>query len=249
MRDLTGKVAVVTGASKGLGRCIAQALVDAGCHVAMLARPSAELEAAATSLSPRGRAFSCDIRAPASIRATFADIVSVYGRIDILINNAAAILLNPIETVPDAAVLAEMETNFLGPIFCIRSVVEVMKAQGGGDIINISSESVHMPMPFLSIYAATKGGLETLSRGLRGELQAHNIRVMIFRSGFMREASSAVHWDEKIKAAFYERMQSTGISNYSGSGVAPEVSAGAIVDLLRLDGQATIDFMELRSAK
>lgn len=249
MRDLTGKIAVVTGASKGLGRCIAQALADAGCHVAMLARPSVELEAAAESLAPRGRAFACDIRSPESIRETFANILSVYGRFDILINNAAAILLNPIETVPDTAVLAEIETNFLGPILCIRAVVEAMKAQGGGDIINISSESVHMPMPYLSIYAATKGGLETLSRGLRGELQTHNIRVMIFRSGFMREAASAVHWDANIKAAFYQRLQSSGIAHYSGSGVAPEVSAGAIVDLLRLDGQATIDFMELRSAK
>jgi NAD(P)-dependent dehydrogenase (short-subunit alcohol dehydrogenase family) len=215
----------------------------------MLARPSVELEVAAASLSPRGRAFACDIRSPESIRMTFADIIAVYGRVDILINNAAAILLNPIETVPDEAVLAEMETNFLGPILCIRSVVERMKAQGGGDIINISSESVHMPMPFLTIYAATKAGLETLSRGLRGELQAHNIRVMIFRSGFMREAASAVNWDEKIKAEFYSRMQSTGIANYSGSGVDPEVSAAAIVDLLRLDGQATVDFIELRSAK
>lgn len=248
MRDLTGKVAVVTGASKGLGRCISEALAEAGCQVAMLARPSATLAEAAAAL-PRGRPFACDIRSPDSIRTTFAEIISAYGRIDILINNAAAILLNPIETVPDEAVLAEIETNLLGPIHCIRAVVELMKTQGGGDIINISSESVHMPMPYLTIYAATKGGLETLSRGLRGELQAHNIRVTIFRSGFMREAASAEHWDEKIKADFYSRMQTTGIANYSGSGFDPAVSAQAIVDVLRLDGEAAVDFIELRSAK
>lgn len=248
MRDFSDKVAVVTGASKGLGLCIARALVDAGCKVAMLARPSAQLDEAQAALAPHGRAFACDLRSPADIAAAFGAIKSVYGRIDILVNSAAAVLLNPIETASDADIMAEVETNFLAPILCIREVVAMMKSQGGGDIINISSESVHMPMPFLSIYAATKGGLETLSRGLRGELQPYGIRVMILRSGFMRETSSAAGWDDEIKAAFFERMASSGIANYSGQGFDPAVSAGAIVDLLRLDRAACADLIELRSA-
>jgi NAD(P)-dependent dehydrogenase (short-subunit alcohol dehydrogenase family) len=248
MREFKDKVAVVTGASKGLGLCIARALVEAGCKVAMLARPSAALNEAAAALAPHSRAFACDLRSPPEINAAFRAIKDTFGRIDILVNSAAAVLLNPIETARDADIMAELETNFLAPILCIREVVGMMKAQGGGDIVNISSESVHMPMPFLSIYAATKGGLETLSRGLRGELQSFGIRVMVLRSGFMRETSSAAGWDDSVKAAFFDQMAKSGIANYSGHGFDPTVSAGAIVDLLRLDRAACADFIELRSA-
>jgi NADP-dependent 3-hydroxy acid dehydrogenase YdfG len=249
MQDLTGKIAVVTGASKGLGRCLAQALVAAGCQVALLARPSAALNRAADELAPNARAFACDIRSAEAIQESFAAILACYGRIDILINNAALVLLNPIDTVSDADIVAEVETNFLGTIRCVRAAVPAMKAQGSGDIVNITSESVHQPMPFVTIYAATKGGVETLSRGLRSELQRDGIRVTVFRVGSMGEVSSAELWDPEIKAAFYERLQSSGAGAYSGEAMPPAVPAAAIVDLLRLDRRATVDHIELRSSK
>jgi NAD(P)-dependent dehydrogenase (short-subunit alcohol dehydrogenase family) len=249
MQDLTGKIAVVTGASKGLGRCLAQALAEAGCQVALVARPSRALEAVEAEIGARVRAFPCDLRHPDQIQSVFAAILETYGRIDILINNAALVLLNPIDTVPDADILGEVETNFLAPIRCVRAVVPAMKLQGSGDIINITSEAVHMPMPFLTIYAATKGGLEIFSRGLRSELQGDGIRVMIFRAGSMGEVSSAELWNPDIKTAFYDRLRNTGLGHYSGEAFPPAVPAGAIVDLLRLDRRATVDHIELRSSK
>ena len=102
------------------------------------------------------------------MRRAFADVASRLGAPDILVNNAAICLLHRIEEMTDADAQREVATNLMGPLWCARAAIPHMRAAGRGDIVNISSESVRLPFPYLSLYAATKAGLETLSEGLRG---------------------------------------------------------------------------------
>ena len=247
--SLSGKVAIVTGASKGLGRSIAASLIDAGAQVALLARSRPELESLAEELGPQAAAFPCDLRSPQAICATVSAVTERFGGVDILINNAMMCLLNPIDSIPDEDARSEVETNLLAPILTIREVVPHMLARGGGDIVNVSSESVAMPFPYLSVYAATKAGLEGLSAALRVELGYKGIRVGVFRSGFMAESSSSALWSDKNKAGFYEALKATGLDHYAGEAIPVRVQADVLVSMLTLPRQANIDHMTVRAAK
>ncbi|QUT06715.1 SDR family NAD(P)-dependent oxidoreductase [Sphingobium phenoxybenzoativorans] len=249
MESLNGRIAVVTGASKGLGRSIAVKLAQAGAKVALVARSREALEALAAEIGNGARAFPCDLRSPDSIRAVFAEIAAHYGRIDTLVNNAVMCLLNPIDDVSDEDVRCEVETNFMAPIFCIRAVVPFMRAQGGGEIMNITSDSVGTPFPMLTIYAATKGALETLSLGLRTELKPDNIRVITFRSGYMEETSSQALWSEERRAQFYKVLQTTGLGHYAGEGVPSDMQADAVVAVLALPHRANVEHITVRSTQ
>jgi NAD(P)-dependent dehydrogenase (short-subunit alcohol dehydrogenase family) len=247
--NMVGKVAIVTGASKGLGRAIAASLAEAGARVALLARSQGELQVVAEELGESALPFPCDLRSGADIRACVAAIAEAFGTIDILINNAMACLLNPIHTIPEQDARCEIETNLLGPILMIREVVPHMLKRGQGDIINVSSESVAMPFPYLSVYAATKAGLEGLSAALRSELGYQGIRVGTFRSGFMAESASAALWSDENKAGFYEALRKTGLDHFSGAGVPVRVQADTLVSMLTLPRSANVDHMTVRSAR
>jgi meso-butanediol dehydrogenase / (S,S)-butanediol dehydrogenase / diacetyl reductase len=246
---LAGKIAVVTGASKGLGRALAAGLVRRGAQVALLARSRDALEALAEELGPDACPFTCDLRSADAIRATFGAIARRFGGIDILINNAMMCLLNPIHSVSDEDAQCEVETNLLAPIYTCREVVPHMLARGDGHIINVSSESVAMPYPFLSVYAATKAGLEGLTAALRVELGHQGIRVGVFRSGFMAESSSASLWTAENKAAFYEALKTTGLDRFAGQGVPAETQADALLSMLTLPAVANVDHMTVRSSR
>jgi NADP-dependent 3-hydroxy acid dehydrogenase YdfG len=247
-RSIEGKVAVVTGASKGFGRAIATALCEHGCKVALIARSRDELQALARSLGDSAQAFPCDIRSVAAIESTVASVSKHFAGVDILINNAMAAILNPIHSISEQDARCEIETNLLAPIFLIREVVPLMLARGAGHIINVSSESVAMPFPYTSTYMATKAALEGLSSALRTELGYQGIRVGVFRSGFMGETASASLWSEKNKAAFYETLKRTGLDHYAGAAIPTNVQAEALVSMLTLPPEANVDHMTVRSA-
>ena len=248
-KELSGKVAIVTGASKGLGRAVSAGLVERGAKVALLSRSRPELEAIASDLGDNAAAFPCDLRSPEAIKSTFAAIAEHFGGIDILINNAVMCLLNPITSVPDEDVRCEVETNLIAPIFTSREAVPFMLARGGGHIINVSSESVEIPFPYLATYAATKAGLEGLSSALRVELGYQGIRVGIFRSGFMGESASSALWSDENKAGFYEALQKTGLDKFAGEAIPPSTQADALISMLTLPAAANIDHMTVRSAR
>jgi NADP-dependent 3-hydroxy acid dehydrogenase YdfG len=247
-QSIAGKVAIVTGASKGFGRAIAESLVDAGAHVALLARSREELQELADRLGKRTRAFPCDLRSGEAIKTSIAAIAESFGCIDILINNAMTCLLNPIHTIPEQDARCELETNLLAPILAIREVVPHMLARGAGDIVNVSSESVAMPFPYLSVYAATKAGLEGLSMALRIELGHQGIRVGTFRSGFMGESASSAQWSEHNKVGFYDAIRKTGLDHFHGSAIPTRVQADILVAMLTLPRSANIDHITVRSA-
>jgi NAD(P)-dependent dehydrogenase (short-subunit alcohol dehydrogenase family) len=182
---LSGQVAVVTGASRGLGAAIARRLIAEGAAVMLLARSGDRLAQLAAELggAARARPIPCDVADPASVRQAFDDIGARCGRIDLLVNNAAVIGMALLEDARDEAILEMVGTNLLGPMWCARAAIPLLHAAGGGHIINISSRSVELARPYLSVYSATKGGLEAFSRTLAAELRPGAIRVSAIRVG------------------------------------------------------------------
>jgi meso-butanediol dehydrogenase / (S,S)-butanediol dehydrogenase / diacetyl reductase len=189
-----------------------------------------------------------NISDPAAVRETFAAIAARHGGVDVLVNNAALGHLQSIEQAEDELLQAEVATNLLGPIYCMREAIPLMRARGGGDIVNITSESVRSPYPFLTVYAATKSALETLSAGMRNELRGDNIRVSVFRSGRLAESGFKRGWPEDRLARYRELVQPLGFYANSGEPISPALAAQSIMALLTLPRSANVDLMELRPA-
>lgn len=244
--SLAGKVYAVTGASKGMGLRFARALDREGARVVLLARASAELTAAGEEIAG-SLPLPCDVSDPDQVSRAFAAIAERHGRLHGLINNAAICPLARIEDSTDQEIQAEIAVNLAGPLYCIRAAIPLLKAAGGGDIVNVSSESVNLPFPYLTLYAATKAGLETLSRGLRTELKPDGIRVTVFRAGHVGESSIGAGWAPERAAAFFAAIQASGHAAFAGAAVAPETMADMLVQILRLPREANLDIVEMRA--
>jgi NAD(P)-dependent dehydrogenase (short-subunit alcohol dehydrogenase family) len=246
LEDLEGRIFVVTGASRGMGLRFARALAAERAQVVLLARASEALDQAAAEM-PGSLAVPCDVGDPEAVRRAFATIGERHGRLNGLINNAAACLLHKVESSTDAEIRCEIDANLAGPLYCIREAIPLLRAAGGGDIVNVSSESVNLPFPYLTLYAATKAGLETLSRGLRSELKPDRIRVTVLRSGHVGESTLGQTWDPDRTRDFVVAIQASGHAAFAGSAVAPETMAAMLVQMLRLPKEANLDLVELRA--
>ena len=137
-----------------------------------------------------------------------------------------------------------MGINLLGPIYCSRAAIPHLREAGGGDIINLSSDSVERPFPFLSVYAATKGGLETFTLGLRTEVAEDGIRVTLLRSG-PSVTSFARDWQPETAARAFEAWQAGGYI-HAGGVVTPEVIGAGVVQVLTLPVEASVFTLDIR---
>jgi len=244
---LSGKVAVVTGASRGIGRRISQALVAEGARVALFARSLAQLELVQQELGDASLAVVCDVADPASVRDAFAATLQHFGRIDILVNNAGICQLQKVENARDEDLRRELDINLLGPILCSREVIPHLRAAGGGDIVNVSSESTRLPFPYLTVYAATKGGLETFSAGLRSELRPDRIRVTVLRAGNTDESGITKEWPEDTVKDFLKAIEKSGHAGFTGLPASPVSLALALVNVLSLPRDVNVDLIEVRA--
>ena len=184
---LKGKIALVTGASKGIGKGIARGLARESAGVAICARGTADLEAAAAEIR---RETGADVFAlPADCgKADELDrflrrAVEHFGGVDILVNNAGTNSPHTIETGPDDAWHSIIELNLMAAVRCSRFVIPVMRARGGGRIINISSVSGKIPSPPIPLYTVTKAALIMFSRMLADEVAPANILVSCVNPG------------------------------------------------------------------
>lgn len=246
MTRLAGRRAVVTGASKGLGRRIVEALLAEGATVAALARPSADLENLAGVIGERGVVVACDIRSASSVRDAIGEAAQGLGGIDILINNAAMCSIGRIEEVEDDLVVAEVETNLLGVIWCAREAIPHLRASGRGHIVSLTSEAVNQSPAFLGVYSATKAAVETLSGSLRREVRCDGTRVSILRVGRMTESSLQQAWDPDVRERFFESVRASGVDEDNGQAMEPATVALALVDLLCLPDDGRVDLMVIR---
>lgn len=248
MTALAGRVALVTGGSRGLGLHLVEGLLAQGAQVACLARPSAELAALAARGDAKLAALPCDISDSAQVNTAVAAAVARFGRLDFLLNNAAIFQPFRLEEATDAQIEQHLGINLLGPIWAIRAAIPHLRASRGV-ILSISSESVRMPFPYLTVYAATKGGLEVLSAGLRDELREDGIRVVLLRAGSISGGTGSKGWDPKVTEQFYATILRTGHAAFTGDFATPESMTQAVLAVLALPEDVNVDFLEVRAAK
>lgn len=248
MEQLTGKVAIVTGASKGMGRHFVAALIDAEVRVACLARQSPELDSLATEFGASVLVLPCDITQSTDVTTAIGHAAAHFGRIDVLVNNAAIYHPFAFEEGTDAIIRQHIDVNVLGLAWAIRAAIPHLRATQG-QIVSISSESVRMPFPMLALYAATKAALETLCEGLREELRSDGIRISILRSGSVSGGSGGAAWSEEAKQKFFQKIVQTGHAAMSGAPATPQSMAQALVSILALPRDVSVDLIELRAAQ
>lgn len=183
--EVQNKVVIITGASMGIGAATARVFAGAGAKLVLAARSADKLKAVAHSLPPQAETLivPTDMTDPAQVRALIDQAYERFGRIDILINNAGQAVVGWVATVNPDHYRQIIELNILGPLHSMQAVVPKMKEQGGGVIINISSNVSKMAIPGIGTYASTKYALNGLSLTARNELAADNIRVVLFHPG------------------------------------------------------------------
>lgn len=185
---IAGKVVVVTGASMGIGEAIAGLFAEEGARVVLLSRDAARAEAARTRVGhpERTLALSCDVRNREEIDRVVGLTLHHFQRIDVWVNNAGHGLMDSAADVDMAACRETFDTNFFGTVACMQAALPVMKHQGSGTIINISSVAGHIPLPFHSVYSATKFAMNAFGKAARLELKATGIHVMTVCPGYVR---------------------------------------------------------------
>ncbi|MDE0987605.1 MAG: SDR family oxidoreductase [Pseudomonadales bacterium] len=216
MAKLEGKTALITGASSGSGTGIARRFIEEGANVVMTARGKDRLIEAATELGERAVPLTMDVGNPESVNATFQEVSRKFGKLDILINNAAVYRPTAVEDLNDEEVQTQLNTNFLGAVHTCRAAIPLLRAAGGGDIINTSSESTGHPFPLLSIYVSTKAALEMFSRVLAMEVRKDNIRVTNLVQGTASgpgEGSSGWAWTDDERENAFKLWGEMGLLN------------------------------------
>jgi NAD(P)-dependent dehydrogenase (short-subunit alcohol dehydrogenase family) len=203
------KTIVITGAGVGLGRELARRFARDGETVILLGRTLSKVQAVADDIGGTAFAVECDVTSPDSVRAAFAAVAARHSKIDVLINNAAIYEPFMIAEASDAQILNPLLTNFAGPIFCARAAIPMMAA--GGHIINVSSESVTITFPMLSLYQSSKAGLERFSESLARELEEPGIRVTTVRAGPMYEEGKTSNWEPEAAMRFGMACREAGL--------------------------------------
>lgn len=207
---LTGQVALVTGAARGLGRAIALALADAGADVALGLREAATAEELVTEIEAMGRRalrVQMDVTRLEQLGPAVEAVVARFGRLDILVNNAGLGPSNPAEDVNEADFDVTMDVNVKGLFFASQAAARVMIAQGRGRIINLSSQAGFVALPTEAIYCASKAAVSHLTKCLAVEWGRHGITVNAVAPTFIRtEGTAAALGDPAFEADVRERI-------------------------------------------
>nr|WP_305783412.1 SDR family oxidoreductase [Actinoplanes lichenis] len=173
---------LITGCSSGFGRRAVTRFLSERWNVVATLRDPARWSG---ERSERLQLCAADVRDENSVAAAVATATERFGRLDVVVNNAGIGLFSVFETTPMAAIEEVFDTNVYGPMRVIRAALPVFTRQGGGRIVNVSSGTATVPMPFQAVYSASKGALYNLSEALTHELAARNVGVTVVEPGFV----------------------------------------------------------------
>jgi 3-oxoacyl-[acyl-carrier protein] reductase len=231
-----GKVAVVTGGSKGIGYAIAEALVRAGAGVVISARDAEEVAAASSRLNAlgKGRAAGvpCDVRRPEAVAELIRRSVAEFGGLDILVNNAGVGHFAPVADMPVERWQQMIDTNLSGAFYCSRAAIPHLRRRGGGWIINIGSLASKNPIAGGTAYNASKFGLLGMSEAMMLDVRHDNIRVSCLMPG-----SVATRFNDHVPG------------DADAWKIQPEDVAGVVLSLLEVPGRTMPSRVELRPTR
>ena len=232
MVDLTGKSAIVTGGTRGIGYAIAKALVSAGANVAITGRLESDVENATSELGKIGpgtiSGYACDVRNYDAVKS----LLGAFGGVDILINNAGIGIFSSVESMSPEDFRAVLETNVFGVFYCCHEAIPVMKQRGGGYIINISSLAGANPHPQMAAYNASKFGLNGFSEALMQEVRHDGIKVTYIMPG---SVNTEFGGDEPSDQKSWQ--------------LQPDDIAEVVIDLLAYPGRALPSRIEIRPSR
>ena len=231
MGFLDGKVAVVTGGSRGIGRAIATAFAKEGATVVVAARTSSAAGTAAREMGGKALGIGCDVRHPDQVAALFREVNEAVGGTDVLVNNAGIGIFGPAAEMSPEDWRAVIDTNLSGAFYCCREAIPQMRRRGGGDIVNISSLAGKNPFAGGAAYNASKFGLNGFSEALMMEVRYDGIRV-----AYVMPGSVATEFG-------------LGSAAKSDWALTPADVAEGVVDLLRTPRRAPFSRIEMRPSQ
>ncbi len=230
--NLKGKIAIATGGTKGIGRAIAEALIQEGLSVCIAARKQAEIDKAVSELGGNASGFVCDVRDYEQVRALIFHTVTELGGLDILVNNAGIGTFETVEDTSPEDFRAVLETNLFGVFYCCHEAIPEMRRRGGGYIINISSLAGANPHPRMAAYNASKFGLNGFSEALMQEVRHDGIKVSYIMPG---SVNTEFGGDSPGSEKSWQ--------------LTPQDIARVVVDLLHHDDRALPSRVEIRPSR
>ncbi|HSE31295.1 MAG TPA: SDR family oxidoreductase [Pyrinomonadaceae bacterium] len=234
--QLNGKVAIVTGGTKGIGRAIADSLMRAGVYTSICGRNERELHKAVSDLNQLEEASAtgtvCDVRNYDDVTALFEHTVETFGGVDILINNAGVGIFTTVENMSPEDFRSVLETNVFGVFYCCHRAIPLMRKRGGGYIINISSLAGANPHPQMAAYNASKFGLNGFSEALMQEVRHDGIKVSYIMPG---SVNTEFGGDTPDPSKSWQ--------------LQPEDIAKTVLDLLHYDDRSLSSRVEIRPSK
>ncbi|MGG6240885.1 SDR family oxidoreductase [Nodosilinea sp. AN01ver1] len=229
--------ALVTGASRGIGRAIAHALAQSGYDVALISRSLDSLQPVQEELATYGvvvKAYAVDLAQLEGLQDRMAEVLADFGPLSVVVNNAGMGYTGAIATTPLADWQRVMDLNLTSVFQCIQSVLPGLRAAGGGTIVNISSVAATSAFPDWGAYSVSKAALVALSRVLAVEERSHGIRVVTVSPGGVNTPI----WDTDTVQANFDRS----------SMLSPEVVAQTVLHTILLPAQAVIEDLTLMPA-
>jgi gluconate 5-dehydrogenase len=193
--DLSGRTALVTGSSQGIGLSLARGLADAGAAVILNGRDRAKLEAAAAEI-PGSRILAFDVTEHETVRAAIDDFEATVGPIDIAVNNAGVQHRTPLEDFPAADFERLLHANISSVFHVGQAVARHMIARGAGKIVNIASVNVQMARYSIAPYTATKGAVANLTKGMATDWARHGLNCNAIAPGYMRTPLNEPLWSD-----------------------------------------------------
>jgi len=239
---LTGKIALVTGASSGIGAAGAEALAAAGATVVAVARRADRLDTLVSQIADRGGnaiALPGDVTDETVAQGVVTETLRRFGRLDILVNSAGVIDAGGIENADTARYRRVLDINLMASLYTSRAVIGPMRAQGGGDIINISSTAGRRAAALFNAYSASKFALTAMTEAMRQEVGRHGIRVCIIEPGATTTEVSEGVADPTYRKFIHEHVTKEGA-------MKPEDVAGAIVFVASLPPRANVSQLLIR---
>jgi len=240
--SLTGRVALVTGASSGIGAAAAEALAGAGATVAIVARRADRLDSLAARIAERGGSALClpgDVTDEKVAQGVVTETLRRFGRIDILVNSAGIIDAGGVENADTARYRRVLDINLMASLYTSRAVIGPMRTQGGGDIVNISSTAGRRAAVLFNAYSASKFALTAMTEALRQEVGRQGIRVFIIEPGATSTEVSEGVTDPAYRKFIHEHVTKEGA-------MKPEDVAAAILFAVSLPPRANVSQLLIR---